>query len=832
MLPYPGYGGAGQVRVLGRVLLAPPATDPAARRNVPGWQRFLTLEWPHAEVEIEAAGSRRTVRSGEAGLLDETFALSPPPGTTTVIFRSGKRCAHAPLHITAPEASLGVVCDIDDTAMITGLAHPVRAAYRTLARSSAGRRPVAGMAGLMRALVEGQPNAPVLYLSNGPWNLAGPVMRFLERNGFPPGALLMTDWGITPRAWFRDGKAHKRAALQRLREELPWVRWVLVGDTGEHDPDLYTEFALRCPDRVAAIALRDVTALGDERDAYASRVQRVGEVPVVRAHDGDGLLRGLREALGPDHGPASTAGVHDWFLTAAERGNDATRLRAWTEGNAVRALVHGRTYFPVLAAALEGAGEGDLVFFADWRGDPDEKLTDDGPTVGLALSQAARRGALVKGLLWRSHLDRLRFSADQNRDLSEDVTEDGGEVLLDQRVRPLGSHHQKFVVIRHARSPGDDVAFVGGIDLGHSRRDDADHGGDPQTQPFANSYGDSPAWHDVQLEMHGPVVPEVEDVFRERWEDPAALSRLPWQAIPDMVRRLDREPSHLPDPLPDPPAAGSCAVQLLRTYPNRWPGYPFAPDGERSAARGYAKALRRARRLVYVEDQYLWSTQVATVFAEALRSAPELHLVAVVPRFPDQDGRFSVPPVLLGHSTALEMVRAAGGERVQVLDVENRSGEAVYVHAKVCIVDDVWAAIGSDNFNRRSWTHDSELTAAVLDDDRDPREPVDPAGLGDGARRFARELRLELMREHLDRADGADTDLLDPTDAVEAIRRSAADLDTWHAGGRQGSRPPGRLRPHHLDKPPAWQRWLSTPANRMLFDPDGRPPRMKLHRTL
>jgi phosphatidylserine/phosphatidylglycerophosphate/cardiolipin synthase-like enzyme len=386
--------------------------------------------------------------------------------------------------------------------------------------------------------------------------------------------------------------------------------------------------------------------------------------------------------------------------------------------------------------------------------------------------------------------------------------------------------------VRHPADVGRDVAFLGGVDLGHSRRDDSEHGGDPQHQPFSDRYGDSPAWHDAHLEVRGPAVRDVEDVFRERWEDPAALSRLPWQALPDMLRRLDREPSHLPDPPADPPRAGSCAVQLLRTYPNRWPGYPFAPDGERSAARGYAKALRRARRLVYIEDQYLWSASVARVFAEALQAEPRLHLVAVVPRFPEQESRLAITAALVGHTQALDLVRDAGGDRVQVLDVENRAGEPVYVHAKVCVIDDVWAAVGSDNFNRRSWTHDSELTAAVLDDTRDAREPTDPAGLGDGARRFARDLRLALLREHLDRETDDDADLVDPDSAVDAVRAGAAALDHWHARDRHGPRPPGRLRPHRFDPPPRWQRLLAIPAYHVLSDPDGRPPRMKFRRTL
>jgi phosphatidylserine/phosphatidylglycerophosphate/cardiolipin synthase-like enzyme len=516
-----------------------------------------------------------------------------------------------------------------------------------------------------------------------------------------------------------------------------------------------------------------------------------------------------------------------WLLTEDERGNPAARLPAWRTGNAVRPLVHGRTYFPVLAEALADAGPGDLVMFADWRGDPDQRLTDDGLTVQRALADAARRGALVKGLIWRSHLDRFRFSGAQNRDLSEEVNDAGGEVLLDQRVRPLGSHHQKFVVIRHEHRPERDVAFVGGIDLAHSRRDDADHGGDPQTQPFARWYGGSPAWHDVHLEIRGPAVQDVEDTFRERWDDPAALTRLPWHAVPDMVRRLDREASRLPDPLPPPPSAGDCTVQLLRTYPNRWPGYPFAPDGERSGARGYAKALRRARRLVYIEDQYLWSTDVAQVFADALQRNPHLHVIGVVPRYPEQDHRLSKPAAMLGHARAIEMVERVAPGRVLLVDIENHDGEPVYVHSKICVVDDVWAAVGSDNFNRRSWTHDSELTAAVVDERLDPRDPRDPGDLGDGARRFARDLRLELLREHLDRE--SDDDLLSPDDAFRAVGESARELDAWYRGGQSGPRPPGRVRLHHLDAPPRWQRLLAAPAYRALFDPDGRPPRMKLH---
>ena len=529
-------------------------------------------------------------------------------------------------------------------------------------------------------------------------------------------------------------------------------------------------------------------------------------------------------------------GGHPWLLVGDERGNPAAGIPDLSEGNDVRALVDGRAYLSALAAALCRA-EGDArVLFAGWRTDADELLEDGGPSLAGALAAAVARGAVVRGLVWRSHPEELGYSATANRALARAVTAAGGRVLLDHRVRPVGSHHQKFVVIAPgvvgAADAPVDVAFVGGIDTAHARRDGRAHDGDRQTRRFAPVFGPTPAWHDVQLRLTGPVVRDVETVFRQRWADPARLTRWPWHGIPDRLRGLPRTADPLPAPAPAPPPTGTCTVQLLRTYPTRRPAYPFAPDGERSVARGYAKALARARRLVYVEDQYLWSREVARIFAAALRRSPQLRLIAVVPRYVDVQGMFDLPASSLGRNAAWRTVVDAGGDRVQLLDLENSTGHPVYVHAKVCVVDDVWAAVGSANLNRRSWTHDSELTAAVLDERRDGRAPVDPGGLGDGARCFARELRLSLMREHLDRADGDDADLLDPEDAVEAVSRAAAELDAWHADGRRGPRPRGRLRTHPRRTGGPVRRWLITPVYNLAYDPDGRPWRMRVRREL
>jgi phosphatidylserine/phosphatidylglycerophosphate/cardiolipin synthase-like enzyme len=531
----------------------------------------------------------------------------------------------------------------------------------------------------------------------------------------------------------------------------------------------------------------------------------------------------------------SAGGGEQWFLTSSERGNDFTGLdrrrpdgRAWSTGNRVETLVHGAAYFGRLLEAIRELGPGDQLYFTDWRGDPDQLLSDDpGSAIGAVLSAAARRGVQVKGLLWRSHLDKLGFSAEENRNLGEECNAAGGEVLLDQRVRLGGSHHQKLVVIRHVDRPERDVAFAGGIDLCHSRRDDAAHHGDRQRQAMAPIYGDRPPWHDAQVAVRGPAVGDLEFCFRERWEDLGPLSRDPLGILHDLLRHTHRKASPLPPMAPDPEPCGTHAVQVLRTYARRHGGYPFAPQGERSVARGFRKAIQRARRLIYIEDQFVWSTEVAKVIASALLATPSLHLIVLLPRYFDQDRALTLRPNQVGREQAVSVLKDAAGDRVAIYDIENLAGTPVYVHAKISVIDDVWASVGSDNFNRRSWSHDSELTCAVLDDERDEREPVDPAGLGDGARKFARDLRLELWREHLGRLEGDDQGLLDPADAIGTFRDAAQALERWHLDGRRGVRPPGRIRPHPRIQPSSTTRLWAEPFYRTIYDPDARTPEMR-----
>lgn len=546
----------------------------------------------------------------------------------------------------------------------------------------------------------------------------------------------------------------------------------------------------------------------------------------------------------------------DLFLLPDERDNPHTRVDAhhgdgvaWSLGNHVRPVVHGRPYFAELHERVSAMGDGDLLLFVDWRGDPDQRLTDDpGSTVSAAFTAAARRGVAVRGLLWRSHWNRFGFHSEKSRLLGVEIDEAGGQCLRDMRVRTGGAHHQKFVVLRHRDDPGRDIAYVGGIDLCHGRRDGIEHEGDRQTVAMPQAFGRTPAWHDVHAAVTGPAVFDVESSFRERWDDSTPLTLNPGRLLSSLTRGEDLAPRPLPEQAPPPPSPDDAheAVQVLRTYPSILPkGYDFAPQGERSIAHGNSKAVRQARRLVYLEDQYLWSEEVGRHFGAALRENPELRLIAVIPMLPDMDGAVSQPAQLYGRKLAMDHLLEAGGDRVAVYGLTSEAGYPVYVHAKVCVIDDVWASVGSDNFNRRSWSSDTELSCAVQDTRVTSRGGAVPRDA------FALRLRRELVGEHL----GVDPDDVpdDPDELWDAMAATATALDDWYAagagprgrhhvprpkaplkgtsvrwrrrsGGWQGAagveRPRGRLRrldPPTLTRPQLW--W--TPRVYDVFDPDG-----------
>jgi phosphatidate phosphatase APP1 len=297
IVPFTGYGGEDWIRVLGRVVLRHPGVPPADRfTNIRGWRSFTSIPVRDAEVTVHAGGRDSTARADRGGVLDARVEARLPAGWNTVeLAIPGADSISAPIFVVDGYVAHGIVSDIDDTVMVTALPRPFLAAWNTFVVDEHARTPVAGMAVLYERLSRAHEGAPVVYLSTGAWNIAPTLTRFLSRNLYPRGPLLLTDWGPTHDRWFRNGPDHKRENLERLTAEFPGVRWVLIGDDGQHDEQIYGSFAERHPDRVAAVAIRQLTV--GQAVLAGGRAEPVAHdasgPPWVYAPDGAGIAEQL-----------------------------------------------------------------------------------------------------------------------------------------------------------------------------------------------------------------------------------------------------------------------------------------------------------------------------------------------------------------------------------------------------------------------------------------------------------------------------------------------------------------------------------------------------------
>lgn len=293
--PFPGYGGKGWVRVLGRVLIVPPRrrTETGEYASVRGWRSFLGIPVGYAQVQITAGGQKHTVVTDRGGVLDARLAIDLEPGWRTVQMRvEGSEPIDARIFVVDERVRFGVVSDVDDTVMVTALPRPFIAAWNSFVVDEHARLPIPGMAVLLDRLVRENPGSPLIYLSTGAWNIAPTLTRFLTRHLFPQGSMLLTDWGPTHDRWFRSGRDHKIDNLRRLAEEFPGMRWLLIGDDGQADDSIYTQFTGEHPESVAGVAIRRLspteavlaggrTAVDDHTGAH---------VPWVTGADGSDIV--------------------------------------------------------------------------------------------------------------------------------------------------------------------------------------------------------------------------------------------------------------------------------------------------------------------------------------------------------------------------------------------------------------------------------------------------------------------------------------------------------------------------------------------------------------
>ncbi|GAB3622975.1 App1 family protein [Mariniluteicoccus endophyticus] len=319
VIGYTGYGSSKFVRVLGRVILTPPGTteevpspeaqraaEPAAMLEQRGWRNFVTAPATNQKVTVTVAGSDWEVLTDRNGYLDLRLPVRGlEPGWHEITLQSGSsEPVQVPMQIIDPEQEWGLVSDIDDTVISTSLPRPLVAAWNTFVLEENARQAVPGMSELYEKLLADHPDAPVVYVSTGAWNTAPTLERFFRHHRYPRGCMLLTDWGPTNSGWFRSGQEHKRMCLRDLAIDFPKVKWILIGDDGQHDPALYGEFAEAHPDRVRIIGIRQLSP-GEQVLAHGTLqsldqedpADREAEVPEVRAPDGQGLWPLLQQAI-------------------------------------------------------------------------------------------------------------------------------------------------------------------------------------------------------------------------------------------------------------------------------------------------------------------------------------------------------------------------------------------------------------------------------------------------------------------------------------------------------------------------------------------------------
>jgi phosphatidate phosphatase APP1 len=160
-------------------------------------------------------------------------------------------------------AEFGVISDMDDTVIQSHVTDFVRAVRTLLLNNARTRLPFPGVAGFYRALERGragEPRNPIFYVSSSPWNLYEMIAEFLDLQKIPAGPLFLRDWDIDRRAL--SGSRHHDHKMARIRELLalyPSLPFILIGDSGQHDPEIYRTAVAEFPGRILAVYIRNVT---------------------------------------------------------------------------------------------------------------------------------------------------------------------------------------------------------------------------------------------------------------------------------------------------------------------------------------------------------------------------------------------------------------------------------------------------------------------------------------------------------------------------------------------------------------------------------------------
>src|SRR5947209_824032 len=417
------------------------------------------------------------------------------------------------------------------------------------------------------------------------------------------------------------------------------------------------------------------------------------------------------------------------------------------EGTQLTPLVDGEAYLADLCDALSSAQQ--RVTICGWSLTPLLPLrrADGGGEALLAevLREVSER-AEVYVLLWSGAQALFEPTTQMVEHVRSSLLRIAPKVQcrLDRTAAFSHDHHQKAVTVDGR------VAYVGGMDLTTFQGDRWD------TSRHSLRFGTN--WHDVQMRLVGEIVRDVEENFCQRWQ---AVTRQKLEPLPASTRSnsgRQHAPAHGERQDDSHPEARGAPAQIIRTIPAG--RYPFVPNGEFGIHHALTTAIRGARRLIYLENQYLWSPEIVDALTEAMERPQNgtLRIVAILPA-KAEDGKYDNDD-----HVRLLRERDAGRGMFSAYCLYTGGPAAgptgyrylpIYVHAKVTIVDDEWLSIGSANLNGRGLATDTEMNVQCID-------PV-----------LARALRVRLWAEHLGRPED-EVAAADPVDLVDHAWPEAA----------------------------------------------------------
>lgn len=299
---YIGFGREDYLYLTGRVL-----RDRGIRREerdnlldniVNNFKRFNSREIPGAKVEI-TWGDYTFSRITDSEGYFQVEHHCPPDGHVhskhsmwqeaeiKVLQVPGGEPIEVVFHsdvVVPKQAEFGVISDIDDTILQTDVTSllKLKAMLNTLLKNAGNRRVFAGVSDFYQALslgADGKRFNPLFYVSNSPWNLYDLLLDFIHVNHLPRGPVLLRDFGLPAEDATTSFKTHKADMVNKILSTYPNLPFILVGDSGEHDTDIYLEAARNNPGRILVIFIRDVN---DEQRAkrIANMIESISGIDV------------------------------------------------------------------------------------------------------------------------------------------------------------------------------------------------------------------------------------------------------------------------------------------------------------------------------------------------------------------------------------------------------------------------------------------------------------------------------------------------------------------------------------------------------------------------